>query len=122
MHNINEPHSWSQVSLMVSARDVPANPENAWVNPPAPANDIIGASALLRPVDDVTDAKLVDGAYSRPDSKPVAHLRDHEHRLRFVAHLLGQAASFLGSLVPIFGVVDIRCNGHGTRPFADHTP
>jgi len=95
-----------------------ANPANASVDSPAPANGIVGASAPLRPVDDVSHGKLVDGAHSRPDSKLLAHLRDHEHRLlgRFVAHSLGQAASFLGSLVPIFGFVDIRCNGHGT-PF-----
>jgi len=86
-------------------------------------NGIVGTSAPLC-VDDAyrrSDGKLVDGAHSCPDSKPVALLRDAQHRLlgRFVDHPLGQAASFFGSLVPIFGVVDIRCNGHGTRPFAD---
>jgi hypothetical protein len=103
-------------SLLLVARWVAANQKNARANPPAPAN--VGASAPLHPVDDVTDGKLVDGAHSRPDSKPIAYLRDQEHRVlgRFVAHPLGQVASFPGSLVPIFGVVDIRCNGHGT-PF-----
>ena len=82
-----------------------------------PANGIIGASA----VGDATDGKLVDGAHSRLDSKLVALLRDAQHHLleRFVGHPLGQEASFFGPLLSIFGVVDIRCNGHGTRPFAD---
>ena len=77
----------------------------------------VGASA----VGDATDGKPVDGAHSRLDSKLVALLRDAQHRLldRFVGLPLRQEASFFGSLLPIFGVVDIRCNGHGTRPFAD---
>jgi len=109
---------------MNGASDVVASPAGASVDLLTPANGIVGASAVLRLVDDATNGNLVDGAHSRPDSKLLAHLRDHEHRLlgHFVAHLLGQDASFFGSLVPIFGVVDIRCNGHGTRPFADHTP
>ena len=101
------------------ASPVAPSPANASVNPLTPANGIVGASA----VGDATDGKLVDGAHSRLDSKLVALLRDAQHRLldRFVGHPLGQEASFFGSLLPIFGVVDIRCNGHGTRtrPFAD---
>jgi hypothetical protein len=71
-----------------------------------PANGILGASTPL-----VDDGKLFDGMYGRPDSKPVAILRDAEHRLLgpFVDHPLGQEASLFGSLVPIF---DIRCNEH----------
>src|SRR6516162_820787 len=105
------------VSHFPSARGLAASPANASVNSLTPANGIVGASA----VDNATDGKLVDGAHSRPDSKPVALLRDAQHRLldRFVGHPLGQEASFFGSLLPIFGVIDIRCNGHGTRPFAD---
>jgi hypothetical protein len=73
------------------------------VNPLSPANGTVGASAPLPLVDDAplrlprpdffrqklgieqgavldaarTESKLVDGAYGRPDSKTVAHLRDH---------------------------------------------
>ena len=80
------------------ARWVAANPETAPVNSPAPANGTVGAS------------KLFDGVYSRFDSKLVAMLRDAQHRVLgfFIDHPLGQAASFFGSLVPIFGIVDIR--------------
>jgi hypothetical protein len=52
---------------------VAANKKNASVSPPTPANGIVGASTPLRPVDDVTDGKLVDAAHSCPDRKPVAH-------------------------------------------------
>jgi hypothetical protein len=100
--------------LFPRARDVALSPETAPVNSPAPANGIVGASAVLRLLDDATDRKLVDGAHSRPDSKPVALLRDAQHRLldSFIGHPLGQAAGFFGSLVPILGVVDVWCCGH----------
>ena len=41
------------------------------------ANGIVGASAPLRLVDDAPDEKLVDGAHSRSNSKPVAILGNH---------------------------------------------
>ena len=61
--------------------------------------------APLRLVDGATDGKLVDGAHGRPDSKPVAFLRDAQHRLldRFVTDPLGQEASFFGSLFQYSG-------------------
>ena len=76
-------------------------------------------TALLRLVDDATDGKLVDGAYSRSDGKLVVIVRDLEHHLLgpFVAHPLGQDAGFFGTPVPIFGVVEMWCNGHETRRF-----
>src|SRR6516165_10796228 len=84
----------------------------------------IGASAPLRLADEASDEKLVEVQDSRCNSKLVALLRDAQHRLlsRFVGHPLGQAASFFGSLVPIFGVVEMRGNGHGTRPFLGAAP
>src|SRR6516164_5113450 len=104
------------------ARDVAASPTNASVNSLTPANGIIGASALLRLVDEASDGKLIDGAHSRSDSKLVAILGDHQHRLlgRFVAHPLGQLAGFFRSQLPIFGVIEIRFGGHGTLPFSGH--
>jgi len=96
--------------------DMPKNkmrsPIRSSTDTTAPANRIVGASQLF------------DGGYSRSDSKRVAMLRDAQHRLlsRFVDHPLGQAASFFGSLVPIFGVVETRGNGHGTRPFLGAAP
>ena len=100
------PHS---ASFPIARRNVATNPETAPVDSLAPANGIVRASQLF------------DGVYSCSDSKLVAMLRDAQHRVLglFVGHPLGQPASLFGSLVPIFGVVDIRCNGHGTRPFAD---
>src|SRR6516225_3692587 len=87
--------------------------QTAPVNPLSPANGIVGALAPRRLVDDAIEGKLVDGAHGRPDTKPVAHLRDHEHRLlgHFVGHPRGQAASLFGSLAPKSGVV----NEHGTH-------
>ena len=94
------PHS---ASFPMARRNVATNPETAPVDSLAPANGIVRASQLF------------DGVYSCSDSKLVAMLRDAQHRVLglFVGHSLGQAASFFRSLVPIFGVVDIRCNGHG---------
>jgi hypothetical protein len=88
------------------------------------SNGIVGTSAPLRLVDDASDEKLVDGAHSRSDRKRFAILSDPQHRLlgRLVDHPLSRAASFFGSLVPKFGVIEIWCSGHGTRPFSDHTP
>src|SRR6516165_3116946 len=96
------------------ARWVAPSPANASVNPLSPSNGIIGASAPL---------PLVDGAYSRFDGKLVVIIRDLKHHLlvQFVAHLLGQDASFFRSLAPILGVVELRCIEQGTRPFSDHT-
>ena len=99
------------------ARDVAASTETAPVDSPAPANGTVGASASL---DDASDGKLVEVAHSRSDSKPIAIRSDHEHRLLslFIAHLLGQGAGFFSSPVPISGMVEIRCSGHGTHPFS----
>jgi hypothetical protein len=49
-----------------------------------------------------------------PVNSPAVIVRDPEHQLlgRFVAHLLGQDAGFFRSLMPVFGVVEMRCNGH----------
>jgi hypothetical protein len=49
------------------------------VNPPTPANGIVGTSAPLC---------LVDGAYSRSDGNLIVIVRDLEHHLlgAFVAH------------------------------------
>ena len=95
--------------------------QNSPANSPTPANGTVGASAPLRLADEASDEKLVEVQHSRCNSKLVALHRDAQHRLldRFIGHPLGQEASFFGSLLLIFGVVDIRCNGHGTRPFAD---
>src|SRR5215831_7919342 len=97
------------------ARWVASRQKTAPANSPTPANGTVGASAPLRLADEASDEKLVEVQHSRCDSKLVALHRDAQHRLlsRFVDHPLGQAASFFGSLVPIFGVVDIRCNGRG---------
>src|SRR6516225_4668720 len=115
---------------------------------PTPANSTVGASAPLHLVDDAplrprpdffrqklgieqgavldatrTEGKLVDGAHGRPDSKTVAHIRDHEHRLlgRLVDCAFGRTASFSGSLEPKSGVVNEHgthvVNEHGTAPF-----
>ena len=108
-------------SLLLVARWVAANQKNAPANPPAPAN--VGASAPLHPVDDVTDGKLVDGAHSRPDSKPIAYLRDQEHRVlgRFVAHPLGQVGASLARWSQYSGSLTSGAMGM-ERPFSDHTP
>ena len=55
---------------------------------PVPANGIVGASALLRLVDEASDEKLVDGARSRVDGKIVVIVGDSAHaapRLRLQA-------------------------------------
>src|SRR5215831_15051632 len=78
------------------------------------ANGIVGASAPLR---------LVHGAYSRFDGKPVVIIRDLEHHLlaQLAAHLLGHGTGFFRSPVPVLWVVELRCSEHGTRPFSDHS-
>jgi len=103
------------------ARWVAVRRQIAPVNPPAPANGIVGASAPLRLVVAATGEKLLEVAHNRSDSKAIAILSDHQHRLlgRFVGHQRGQVASFFGSLVPISGAIDVRSYGHGTRFFSD---
>jgi hypothetical protein len=58
-------------------------------------------------------------ARRRSDGKLVVIVCDPEHYLlgRFVVHLLGHNAGFFGSPVPMFWVVEMRGNGHGTRRF-----
>jgi hypothetical protein len=79
-----------------------------------PAKGIVGALA---------PRCLVHGAYSRFDGKPVVIIRDLEHHLlaQLAAHLLGHGTGFFRSLVPIFGVVELRWSEHGTRSFSDHS-
>src|SRR6516164_5961453 len=88
------------VTQIRTASRVAPSSQIAPVDSTAPANGIVGASQLF------------DGVYSRSDSKLAAMLRDAQYRVLglFVAHLLGQDAGFFRSLVPIFGVVDIRYN------------
>ena len=109
------------VSHFPMASDVAANPENASVDSLAPPNGIVGASAPLRLVDDATGEKLLEVAHNRSDSKAIAILSDHQHRLlgRFVGHPRGQVASFFGSLVPISGAVNVRCYRHVMRFLSD---
>ena len=93
---------------------VAAKKKNASVDSLTPANGIVEASAPLR---------LFRGAYRRSDGKLDVIVRDPERYLLllFVAYPLGQDAGFFRSLVPIFGVVELRCSEHGTRPFSDHS-
>ena len=84
-----EPQKRPVVSQIPSAGDVALSPANAPVNPLTPTNSMVGASA----VGDATDGTLVDGAHSRSDGKPVALLRDAQHRLLDIVsagHPLGQ--------------------------------
>src|SRR6516164_9169554 len=106
--------------LFLAAEDS-GHQKNAWVNSPTPANGNAKESA---PLDEASDDKLVDGAFSGPDSKPIAIRSDHEHRLLslFIAHVLGQVAGFVSSPVPISGIVESWCSGHGTRPFLGAAP
>src|SRR6516162_8853663 len=107
--------------IMNGASDVVASSAGASVDSLTPANGIVGASAPLRLVDDATGEKLLEVAHNRSDSKAIAILSDHQHRLlgRFVGHLRGQVVSFFGSLMPISGADSVRCYGHGARFFLD---
>ena len=62
--------------------------------------------------------RLADNAHRGSDGKLVIIVRDPQHHLlgRFVNHLLSQDAGFFGSLAPMLWVVEMRANGHGTRP------
>ena len=108
-------------SLLLVARRVPANQKNAPANPPAPEN--VGALAPLHPVDDVTDGELVDGAHSRPDSKPVAHPSDAQHRL-LGRSLITRSAKRRASLARCCQYSGSLTSGKMgmERPFSDHTP
>ena len=56
---------------------------------------------------------LVDEADKCSGGKLVVIVRDPEHRLLgpFVTHLLGQDATFFGSLMPVVWVVEMRDTG-----------
>jgi hypothetical protein len=60
--------------------------------------------------------RRADEAYRCSFGKLVVVARDPQHHLlgRFVAHLLGQDAGFFRSLVPMFWVIEMPHNGHGT--------
>src|SRR6516164_9871996 len=109
----------SPVSQFPTAGGVAPSPTNASVNSLTPANGIVGASDLLRLVDEASDEKLVDGARSRVDGKIVVIVGDLEHQLPgpLGVHLLSQDADFFRSLVPMLGVVEVPGIWHGTRAF-----
>src|SRR6516225_12182425 len=92
---------WPSARLCSLRPEDSGHQKNAWVNSPTPANGNAKGSA---PIDEASDDKLVDGAFSGPDSKPIAIRSDHEHYLLglFVVHVLGQGARFFGSLAPTF--------------------
>src|SRR6516165_11109976 len=91
---------------------VAPNEKNAPVDSPAPAN---GMTLRDFPTPE---------ACRRSRSEFVVIVRDPEHYLpgRLIIHLLGQDTRFLGSLLPVFGVVEMRGIGHSqtiTRAASD---